>query len=334
MNHYIQKGMNQYAPMPGVNKLRKAIAKKIEKSYSLSIDPDEEICVVAGATQGIHTILDAFVHPGDEVIIIEPAYDSYLPGILVNKGVPVPYRVTAPDFRVDWIELEKLISNQTQMIIVNNPHNPTGKIFSSQDLEELTRISVEHDLLVLSDEVYEHMVFDGRKHVSALEYPELYKRCLTTFSFGKTFHFTGWKCGYVIAPPELLREFKKIHQFTVFTVHTPTQYAIAEFLGDSAHYDNLPDFFQKKRDTLEKVLIGTGFKPIQAEGTYFQLYDYSELSNQNDRRFCNDLVKENGVALIPLSPFYSDPPNDTVVRFCFAKTEETLLAAGGALKEG
>lgn len=333
MNKYIQKGMNQYAQMPGVPELRQAIADKIEKSYNLSIDPNNEICVVAGATQGIHTIIDAFIHPGDEVIIIEPAYDSYLPGILVNKGVPVPYRVTAPDFRVDWTELEKLASNQTRMIIVNNPHNPTGKIFSTHDLEELTRISVEHDLLVLSDEVYEHMVFDEKKHVSALEYPELHKRCLTTFSFGKTFHFTGWKCGYVIAPPELMKEFKKVHQFTVFTVHTPTQYAIAEFLGDSAHYDTLPAFFQKKRDLLEKTLRDTGFKPIKAEGTYFQIYDYSDLSNHQDRVFCNELVKEKGVALIPLSPFYSDPPEDTVVRFCFAKTDETLIKVADALRK-
>jgi len=332
MSKYIQKGMNQYAPMPGVPKLRKVIARKIEKSYNLTIDPNEEICIVAGATQGIHTILDTFIHPGDEVIIIEPAYDSYLPGILLNKGVPVPYRVTAPDFRVDWNELEKLVSNNTCMIVVNNPHNPTGKIFSTHDLKELTRISAAHDLLVLSDEVYEHMVFDGKKHVSALEYPELYKRCLTTFSFGKTFHFTGWKCGYVIAPPELMKEFKKVHQFTVFTVHTPTQYAIAEFLEDPSNYMDLPAFFQKKRDLLEESLKGTGFKPIRTEGTYFQIYDYSAISKQQDRVFCNDLVKEKGVALIPLSPFYSDPPNDMVVRFCFAKTDETLIKAGNALR--
>lgn len=332
VNEYMQRGLNQYAPMPGVPALRQQIASKIENLYNAPVNPDMEITVTAGATQALFCAIAAFVKPGDEVILIEPAYDSYRPSIEVNGGVAVAYELAAPDFRVDWEALKKLVNRRTRMIIVNNPHNPTGKVFSKDDLLSLQKIAVENDLLVLSDEVYEHLVFDGRQHESVLAYPELFARSLVTFSFGKTFHNTGWKIGYCVAPEPLMREFRKVHQFNVFAVNTPMQYAIADFLEDPQEYLHLPDFYQMKRDYFFAFMRESRFCAVACEGTYFQLFDYSDISDLPDFDFVKKLITDHGVAAIPISVFYSSGRNERIIRLCFAKTEETLRQAGERLR--
>lgn len=332
VNEYMQRGLNQYAPMPGVLALRQQIASKIQNLYNAPVNPDMEITITAGATQALFCAIAAFVKPGDEVILIEPAYDSYRPSIEVNGGVAVAYELAAPDFRVDWEALKKLVSSRTRMIIGNNPHNPTGKVFSKEDLLNLQKIAVENDLLVLSDEVYEHLVFDGRQHESALAYPELFARSLVTFSFGKTFHSTGWKIGYCVAPEPLMREFRKVHQFNVFAVNTPMQYAIADFLENPHEYLHLPDFYQMKRDYFFAFMRESRFRAVACEGTYFQLFDYSDISDLPDFDFVKKLITDHGVAAIPISVFYSSGRNERIIRLCFAKTEETLRQAGERLR--
>ena len=332
VNEYMQRGLNQYAPMPGVPALRQQIASKIENLYNAPVNPDMEITITAGATQALFCAIAAFVKPGDEVILIEPAYDSYRPSIEVNGGVAVAYELAAPDFRVDWEALKKLVNRRTRMIIVNNPHNPTGKVFSKEDLLNLQKIAVENDLLVLSDEVYEHLVFDGRQHESVLAYPELFARSLVTFSFGKTFHNTGWKIGYCVAPEPLMREFRKVHQFNVFAVNTPMQYAIADFLENPKEYLHLPDFYQMKRDYFFAYMRESRFRAVGCEGTYFQLFDYSDISDLPDFDFVKKLITDHGVAAIPISVFYSSGRNERTIRLCFAKTEETLRQAGERLR--
>lgn len=330
---YMQEGYNQYAPMPGVPALRRQLADKIERLYGMQIDPDEEITITAGATQALYCAISAFVKPDDEVILIEPAYDSYRPAVEVNGGIPVTYQMEAPDFRVDWKMLERLISWKTRMIVVNTPHNPTGKIFSESDWENLKAIAEDRDILVLSDEAYEHIVFDGEPHRSILTHPELYSRGLAVFSFGKTLHATGWKLGCCVAPARLTREFRKVHQFNVFSVNTPVQYAVAEYFRDPATYLGLNEFFQKKRDFLLEAMKGSRFKPLESQGTYFQLYDYSDISNEPDTEFVKRLTIDYGVAAIPVSVFNSSKQNDHIIRLCFAKNEETLARAGELLRK-
>lgn len=329
--YYLQQGYNQYAPMPGLMELREAIAQKAKQTYGVSINPDTEITVTAGATQALYCSIAAFVRPGDEVILLEPCYDSYRPAIEANGGTPVIYELKAPDYKVDWGQFEQLLSPSTRMIIINTPHNPTGTILESEDLLALQRITSGTDILVLSDEVYEHLIYDGAAHQSVIRYPELRSRSLATFSFGKTFHNTGWKVGYCIAPPELTKEFRKVHQFNVFSVHRPTQHALADYLQDASTYESLPSFFAEKRDLLLELMNASRFKPLHCKGTYFCNFDYSAISDEPDRDFARRLTTEYGVAAIPVSAFYSSRRDDRVIRLCFAKTAETLRSAGELL---
>ena len=330
---YMRLGYNQYAPMPGVPALRNRIAKKIESLYGMSVDPETEITITAGATQALYCAISAFIRPDDEVILIEPAYDCYRPAVDVNGGIPVTYEMNAPDFKVEWRLLERLITWKTRMIVVNTPHNPTGKIFKKSDWVELQRIAEDRDILVLCDEAYEHIVFDGDEHRSLLRYPKIYERGLAVFSFGKTLHATGWKLGCIVAPPDLTKEFRKVHQFNVFAVNTPMQHAVAEFFEDPGEYLALNDFFQKKRDFLLSAMEGSRFRPIKSEGTYFQLFDYSGISDERDTEFAKRMTTEFGVAAIPVSVFNSSNRDEKIIRLCFAKTEETLAKAGELLRK-
>ena len=329
----IQDGYNQYAPMPGLPALREAIAHKIQLTYGVRPEPGTEITVTAGATQGLFCAIQAVVRKGDEVILLEPAYDSYLPAILLSGGVPVSIPLKSPDFRVDWDEVRSRITTRTRMIITNNPHNPVGKVFRAEDLAALKEIVIQHDLLLLSDEVYEHLVFDGLPHLSVLADPELYSRSMVTFSFGKTFHATGWKTGYIVAPPDLSTEFRKVHQFNMFSVHTPSQVALATFMEDPASWCGLDDFYQDKRDHLTRHLEGSPFQVLPCEGTYFGLLDYSGISDEDDLTFARKYTERCGVALIPISPFYKNAPEDNrTVRVCFAKTEAVLEQAASRMR--
>lgn len=331
VNKHMQEGKNQYVPMAGVPLLREKLASKIESMYGLKVNPDSEITITAGATQALFTTIATFIKQGDEVLLIEPAYDSYRPSIEVVGGIPVIYELKAPDYKIDWNELQSLISGRTRMIIINTPHNPIGKTLKTTDLEALQTITSNSDILVLSDEVYEHLIYDQALHQSVLRYPKLYERSLAVYSFGKTFHNTGWKVGYCVAPEYLMKEFRKVHQFNVFSVNSFVQYGIADFLDDSSVYLDLPDFYQQKRDFFEAIMQNTLFVPSPSEGTYFQLFDYSAISNENDIAFTKMLTTEHGVAAIPVSAFYSSGRQDKMIRLCFAKTEDTLQAAGERL---
>ena len=333
VSKYIDKGYNQYAPMPGVPLLRERIAEKIDAAYGTSINPATEITVTAGATQAIFTAIAAFVQPGDEVIIFEPAYDSYRPSIEVFGGFPIVYQLEAPDYSINWNAFSKLITQRTRMIIINTPHNPTGTTLKKTDLLKLQQLTEGSEILILSDEVYEHLIFDGEEHQSILRFPGLFQRTLATYSFGKTFHNTGWKIGYCVAPKHLMNEFRKVHQFNVFSVNTPLQYGIADFLSNPKEYLDLNDFYQEKRDYFLDVIKDSRFKPIKCEGTYFQLVDYSGISDEKDTDFVKRLTIDHGVAAIPVSAFYSNMRNDKVIRFCFAKTEKLLKKAGKLLSK-
>ncbi len=329
--HYMKAGKNQYAPMQGAPELNQMLSKKINHFHGASIDPFREITVTAGATQAISNAITALIHPGDEVIVVEPAYDSYVPSIQLCGAYAVPYTLQAPDFKINWADLNRLFSRDTKMIIINNPHNPTGKVFSDEDFQELIRITKGTNIMILSDEVYEHLVFDGQQPRSVLSYPELRERSICTYSFGKTFHATGWKLGYVVAPPEITQEIRKVHQFNVFSVNAPMQYAIAEFSENLSYFEKLPDFFQTKRDFFLDKMKKSKFQPIASEGTYFQLFDYSQISDLDDVAFAKWLTKEHKVATIPISPFCTKQTNAKVVRMCFAKTEEVLGKAARKL---
>ena len=333
VNFYLQSGKNQYVPMPGLPILRQRIAQKVEELYSFTVDPTSEITITAGATQALFTAIQAFIRQGDEVIVIEPAYDSYVPSIELAGGVPVPYILQKPDYRIHWDQLKKLITPQTRMIITNNPHNPIGKRFDQTDLHELQSLVVENDLLLLSDEVYEHLVYDGKPHESVLKFPDLMRNTIAVYSFGKTFHNTGWKVGYAIAPQNLMVEFRKVHQFNVFTVNSFVQYGIADYLENRDAYLQLPAFYQQKRDYFQECIRGSRLIPISCEGTYFQLFDYTAISDESDYEFARRMTIEYGVAAIPVSVFYSNRHDDQVIRLCFAKTEETLARAGELIQK-
>ena len=330
---------NQYPPMIGVADLRNGISKKIENLYSHHYDPDTEITITAGGTQGILTAILACVSPGDEVIIIEPAYDSYRPSIELagGKTVAISLHVVRDDsgqvasYEIPWDALAKAITPKTRLIIINTPHNPTGMVWGEKDLDRLADLVRNTSALILSDEVYEHMVYDGAKHHSVASHPELAARSFLISSFGKTYHVTGWKVGYVAAPPVMTQEFRKVHQFNVFTVNTPMQYGLATYLSNAAHYVNLPAFYQAKRDFFRSGLGKTKFKLLPTPGTYFQCVDYSSLNipqaKLNEADFCKWLTSEVGVAAIPVSAFYDQPTESGVIRFCFAKQEQTLTNA-------
>lgn len=329
---YVYADANQYAPMPGVLALRQAIANKIKMTYGGDYDPVSEITVTSGATQAIFSAITALVSEGDEVLIFTPAYDCYEPAIELNGGKTVYFQLTAPDFKVDWAEVRKLVGRRTKMIIINTPHNPTGTIWSDKDMKALERIAVDSGAVVLSDEVYEHIVFDGLQHCSAARYPELAAQSLIVASFGKTFHATGWKIGYIYGPKVLMDEFRKVHQYVVFTVHTPTQYALAEFLENPANWEGLGALYQAKRDLFLSAIEGSKFKPIKSSGTYFQVLDYSQVSNKDEEEFAIELTQKFKVASIPISVFYHHPRNQKILRFCFAKQDETILRAAELLR--
>jgi methionine transaminase len=333
VNNAMKNGMNQYAPMPGVLKLRELIAEKTEELYGAKYDPETEITVTAGATQAIYTAISAIIREGDEVIIFEPAYDCYEPAIELNGGKTVYMQLRAPDYSIDWNAVKKLINHHTRMIIVNSPHNPTGAVLKAEDMKQLEKLTKNTDIVILSDEVYEHIIFDGQRHESMARYPHLANRSLIVSSFGKTFHTTGWKMGYCIAPKQLMTEFRKVHQFLVFACNTPMQYGIAEFLKNKSHYLELGDFYQKKRDKFIQLIKGSRFKLVTSPGTYFQLLSYDKITDEKDTDYAVRLIKEAGVAAIPISVFYHKPVYDTMLRFCFAKKDETLEKAAEILKK-
>ncbi|HEY9102389.1 methionine aminotransferase [Chitinimonas sp.] len=328
VNGAMRAGHNQYAPMPGLPALRQAIAAKFATAYGLAVDPEREITLTAGATQALYTAIAAVLRAGDEAIILEPAYDSYAPAIVAQGAQPVRISLTAPDFAVDWAQVEAAVTPATRLIIVNNPNNPATSVFSTADLDALAAIAERHDLLVLSDEVYEHLVYDEARHASVLAHPVLRPRSFAVYSFGKTFHATGWKVGYCVAAPALTAEFRKLHQYLVFSVSTPMQHALAAHLQEPAHWQQLAGFYQHKRDHLARGLSAAGFKLLPSAATYFQLADYSAIRpDLGELAFAEWLTREHGVASIPVSAFYADGREQRLVRFCFAKKEETLDAA-------
>lgn len=328
---HMKQGHNQYAPMQGLTALRQGISEKVNKLYESSYDPDDEITITAGATQAIYTAITAVVREGDEVIVFDPSYDCYVPAIELNGGIAVRIRLMAPDFSIDTDELRKRVSSKTKMIIINNPHNPTGAVISEQVIDELIQITEGRDIVILSDEVYEHLVYDGIAHSSVCRFPKLRERSFIVFSFGKTFHATGWKVGYCLAPGPLMREFRKVHQYLVFSVNTPMQFALADYIAEPSNYLNLPDFYQKKRDIFRNLISGSNFSPLPCSGSYFQLLDYSQVSDEDDVHFAERLTIDNGIASIPISVFYESPPPARLLRFCFAKTEEVLATAAEKL---
>ncbi|MFZ2219011.1 MAG: pyridoxal phosphate-dependent aminotransferase [Rhodoferax sp.] len=321
------KGLNQYPPMPGIAPLREAIASKLEALYASSYSAASEITITAGATQAIITAILATVHPGDEVIVLEPCYDSYVPNIELAGGVAVRVPLTPGTFRPDFDKISAAMTPRTRAIIINSPHNPSGTVWSAQDMLRLQEILAPTNVLLISDEVYEHMVFDGQLHQSAARFPGLAARAFIVSSFGKTYHVTGWKVGYVAAPASLMAEFRKVHQFNVFTVNTPVQHGLTSYMANPAPYLDLPAFYQRKRDLFRDGLKNTKFKLLPSEGTYFQCVDISDVSDLDEAAFCQWLTAEVGVAAIPLSAFYGNGFDQRVVRFCFAKKDDTLNAA-------
>ena len=323
-HHYMKKGMNQYSPSSGILPLRERIAEKIEKTYQVACDPVTEITVTTGATEALFTTISAVVHPGDEVIIFEPAYDSYIPVIELNGGKVVPIALEEETYQIDWEKVKTSITSKTRLIIINTPHNPSGAVLKADDMQQLTRILQDKNIYIISDEVYEHIIFDNIAHESILKYPALREKAFAISSFGKTFHNTGWKMGYVVAPPALSAEFRKIHQYVTFSVFTPAQFALADFLAEDEHYMNLPLFYQERRDKFREMMKVTDFHLLPCEGTYFQLASYAHLSNENDVEYAKRITKEVGVATIPTSVFYTDQTDRKVIRFCFAKRYETM----------
>ncbi len=328
---YMRLGKNQYAPMRGVPSLLDTIADKIYKLYDHSVQSQKEITITAGATQAIFTAIGCTIKPGDEVIVIEPAYDSYIPAIHAFGAKAVPYAMTGPQFVIDWSKINSLCNKHTRLIIINNPHNPSAQVLSADDLDQLWQIIKDKKIYILSDEVYEHILFDNKNHQSILGHPNLYQRSFITCSFGKLFHNTGWKIGYCVAPPTLTKRFRQLHQFMVFSVNTPIQYAIADYLSDPQVYLNLSSFFEKKRDYFLDKMKNGRFRFLHSSGSYFILSDYSAISQKKDIEFAKWLTIEKKVAAIPLSPFYTGGTDQRLIRFCFAKSDEVLDKAAERL---
>lgn len=328
---YIKKGFNQYAPMPGALPLRERIAEMLQNSYGAIFHPEQEICVTAGATQAIYTAAAALLRPGDEVILFEPAYDCYAPAIELQGARVIYCSLQHEHFSINWEELRQKFNAKTKLIILNSPHNPSGSIISAQDLSAFEDLLRGSDCFLLSDEVYEHMVFDGQRHQSIALSKSLRERSLLVSSFGKTVHTTGWKIGFVAAPAAIMNEFKKVHQFLVFAVNHPLQLALADYLKDPSVYLELKDFYQAKRDLFLRAMSASRFKALPCAGTYFQLMDYSAISTEEDVDFAKELTIRHKVAAIPLSVFYNKKPEQHLLRFCFAKKEETLKQAAEIL---
>jgi len=329
----MRDGHNQYAPMPGVPALRKIIGDIVYKTYRHPVNSETEVTITAGGTEAIFASIAGLIHPGDEVILFDPSYDSYDPAIRLNGGIPVHLNLSPPDFSIDWAEVKKKITRQTRMIMVNTPHNPAGSVLSSSDLKELEHLAEEHDLIVLSDEVYERIIFENKTHESVLKYPNLAARSIAVFSFGKTFHATGWKVGYTIASEIITREIRKAHQFITFSVNTPVQLALAEYMADAENYLHLGKFYQQKRDFLLEQIKGTSLNPLPCYGSYFQLLSYEGVSTKTDVEMASWMTKEMKLAPIPVSAFYKDRSDHKLLRFCFAKNEDTLRKAGEILKK-
>ena len=327
----MREGHNQYPPMPGVPALREAIAAKVARLYGRAYDPDAEVTVTSGATQAIFTAIQALAHPGDEAIVFEPAYDSYVPSVLVAGATPVPLALTFPGYRIDWDLVRAAITPRTRLIVVNTPNNPGTSVLAAAHLDALAEVTRGTRIVVIGDEVYEHMVYDGARHESLARHAELAARSVVIGSFGKTFHATGWKVGYALAPAAITAEIRRIHQFTVFTVSSPMQHALARFLDDPRRYEALPEFFARKRDLLRDALAGTPLELLPCAGSYFLLARYGRVSDEPAAAFAQRLVREAGVATIPLSAFYRDGTDHRVIRFCFAKRDETLLQAAERL---
>jgi methionine aminotransferase len=326
-NQYINNGFNQYAAMPGTIQLRERVAQIISECYKANYHPETEITITAGATQAIYTALAAFIHKGDEVIVFEPAYDCYVPAIEVHGGIPVYSQLNTDDFSINWKDVRSKISLKTKAILINSPHNPSGAIISEKDIAELEKIVAGKNILVISDEVYEHMVFDGKTHHSLAKSKALADQSILVSSFGKTVHTTGWKIGYVAAPQAIMTEFRKVHQFLVFVVNHPLQLALADFLSDKDTYLHLRDFYQAKRDLFLNLTKSSRLVPLKTSGTYFQLMSYRNISSENDADLAIRLTKEKKLATIPLSVFYKDKNDNKLLRFCFAKKDETLEKA-------
>ncbi len=331
VNKAMKDGYNQYTHMCGLPALRERIAEKIEGLYTTKTDPDTEITITPGGTYAIYTALTTILKPGDEAIVFEPAYDSYIPNIEINGGVPVLIPLVYPEYKIDWELVKKKITPKTKLIMLNTPHNPTGAVLSADDIRQLQGIVKDTGIFILSDEVYEHLIFDGMKHESILRYPDLYERSFVCFSFGKVYDCTGWKMGYCVAPPALMKEFRKVHQFNCFSCSTPVQYALTEFLQYKESYLQLGSFLQKKRDHFLNLMQQTRLKPLPSHGSYFQLYSYAGISDEKEKDFAIRVTKEYGVAAIPTSVFYKNGEDNKVLRFCFSKTEVTLEEAAKRL---
>lgn len=329
----MRAGHNQYAPMSGVAALRAALAEKAERLYGARYDADEEITVIASASEGLYSAISALVHPGDEVIYFEPAFDSYAPIVRLQGATPVAIKLSLQDFRVDWDEVAAAINGKTRMIIVNTPHNPTGAVFDAQDIDRLTALTRDTDIVILSDEVYEHVVFDGDIHHSMARYPQLAERSVIVSSFGKTYHVTGWRVGYCLAPAALMDEIRKVHQFMVFSADTPMQYAFAAALANPQSYLGLAAFYQQKRDLLASALQDSRFELLPSRGSFFMLARFSGFSHESDNDFAVRLIREAKVATIPLSAFYSDGTDTGLIRLSFSKDNETLLEGARRLSQ-
>ncbi len=324
VNKAMKDGFNQYVHMNGLLLLRERIAEKAGKLYQSNIDPDTQITITPGGTYAIYTALTTILEKDDEVIVFEPAYDSYIPNIEVNGAKPILISLRYPDYSIPWDEVKQKITSRTKVIMINSPHNPTGSVLNENDIEQLRAITANTNIIILSDEVYEHLIFDDLPHLSMLRYPDLLQRSFVCFSFGKTYHCTGWKLGYCISSPELMKEFRKVHQFNCFTCFTPTQVALAAYMINEEAYLSLPKFYQAKRDFFAELMSKTPFKPMASHGSYFQCYSYAHLSKESDMDFAIRLCKDYKIATIPVSAFYKKAEDNKVLRFCFAKKEETL----------
>jgi len=331
VNDAMRNGFNQYSPMPGWMPLREAIAEKVEFLYNNTINPDTEITITPGGTYAIYTALTTVLQPGDEVIVFEPGYDSYIPNIVVNGAIPVRINLQFPEYKINWNEVRQKMTSRTRMIMLNSPHNPTGAVLRAEDLQQLRSIVEGTNIIIVSDEVYEHIIFDDVQHQSILRYPDLAQRSFVCFSFGKVYHCTGWKLGYCIAPADFTKEFRKVHQFNCFSCHTPSQVALATFLRDRDSYLTLGSFLQKKRDYFLQLMKGTRFNMLDSKGSYFICAQYNRISDESDKEFAIRITKEFGVAVIPVSAFYQEGTDNKVVRFCFCKKDETLALAAERL---
>ncbi len=332
VTRYMQEGYNQYAPMLGVYPLREALARKIEQLYGRRYDPATEICITAGATEALFSTITALVHPGDEVLLFQPAYDSYVPAVQLSGGTPVFVTLRPPDYRVDWDDVKRAVTPRTRVVLINSPHNPTGMVFDASDLRALADVLQRTDAVVVADEVYEHIVFDGARHESMARYPAIAERAVVISSFGKTYHTTGWKIGYCAAPEPLLAEVARVHQWVTYAVNTPIQRAYAEVVARDPSCADVTAFYQAKRDRFLTLIRDSRFRPLRSRGTFFQVLDYSAITSEADAAFARRLLLEHGVASIPISPFLTGVDPGPVLRFCFAKRDETLEAAAERLR--